>query len=103
MVDIVNIAPRTSFPPITSVGPRRRRYVGVTTRRYYVPPVRAPQLEFPAWEWKEEKEVTFADRAEAGRQLLPLLAECRLRREELTVIGIPRGGVPVAAEVARAL
>jgi len=47
-------------------------------------------------------ERTFADRAEAGQ----LLAE-RLReyagRDDAIVLGLPRGGVPVAYEVARAL
>lgn len=40
----------------------------------------------------------FADRREAGRRLAPLLAH--LREEDPIVLGLPRGGVPVAAEVA---
>ncbi|HEX6030195.1 MAG TPA: phosphoribosyltransferase [Tepidiformaceae bacterium] len=46
-------------------------------------------------------QLPFADRYEAGR----VLAE-RLRREALPVdlvLGLPRGGIPVAAEVARVL
>jgi putative phosphoribosyl transferase len=43
----------------------------------------------------------FADRTEAGQQLATKLAY--LRDEEPVVLGLPRGGVPVAAEVAHTL
>ena len=43
----------------------------------------------------------FADRADAGRQLAARLEH--LRGEPLVVLGLPRGGVPVALQVARAL
>lgn len=43
----------------------------------------------------------FKDRAEAGRQLGAMLAP--LRGENVIVLGLPRGGVAVAIEVARAL
>jgi putative phosphoribosyl transferase len=46
-------------------------------------------------------DVRFADRRDAGRRLAALLGD--LRNERPVVVGIPRGGVPVAAEVARAL
>ena len=44
----------------------------------------------------------FADRTEAGRILSGLLEQYR-QRPDVVVLGLPRGGVPVAAEVARAL
>lgn len=43
----------------------------------------------------------FSDRAEAGRQLARRLQH--LRGEDLVVLALPRGGFPVAAEVAAAL
>ena len=46
--------------------------------------------------------VIFRDRADAGRQLAQPLRPFRGTRD-LLVLGIPRGGVVVAAEVARAL
>ncbi len=45
--------------------------------------------------------IRFANRVDAGRQLSEKLI--RFRSPDLVVLGLPRGGVPVAAEVARAL
>jgi putative phosphoribosyl transferase len=45
--------------------------------------------------------MTFANRAEAGRNLARALVHHRDRQP--VVLALPRGGVPVAAEVARAL
>lgn len=44
----------------------------------------------------------FADRAQAGQRLAKGLTQYA-DRTEVMVLGLPRGGVPVAAEVARAL
>jgi putative phosphoribosyl transferase len=43
----------------------------------------------------------YADRADAGRALAACLG--KYKSHDVLVLGIPRGGVPVAAEVARAL
>ena len=46
----------------------------------------------------------FRDRVDAGRHLAELvLAVPALAQDGVVVLGLPRGGVPVAAEVARAL
>jgi predicted phosphoribosyltransferase len=44
----------------------------------------------------------YADRIEAGRELAGLL-DSFAGRDDVTVLGLPRGGVPVAAQVARSL
>jgi len=44
----------------------------------------------------------FRDRADAGRQLAVFLAQRRLP-PPIVVLGLPRGGVPVAAPIAAAL
>jgi predicted phosphoribosyltransferase len=45
--------------------------------------------------------VVFADREDAGRRLAALLGH--LKGEPAVLLGLPRGGVPVAFQVARAL
>jgi predicted phosphoribosyltransferase len=46
--------------------------------------------------------VAFRDRADGGRALAAALDDLR-DRDDVVVLGLPRGGVPVAAEVAQAL
>jgi len=48
-----------------------------------------------------DEPTVYADRAEAGRALAAALLQ--YKKERPIVLGIPRGGVPVALEVARAL
>jgi putative phosphoribosyl transferase len=45
--------------------------------------------------------VTFVDRQDAGERLAPMVARLRIR--DPIVLGLPRGGVPVAAVVADSL
>ena len=45
----------------------------------------------------------YADRRDAGRELAERLAEGFAGRDDVVVLALPRGGVPVAYEVARAL
>ena len=47
--------------------------------------------------------MSFRDRTDAGRQLAAVLQRAGLGGEDAIVLGLPRGGVPVAFEVARAL
>ena len=51
---------------------------------------------------RKTEETIFADRVDAGRRLAGRLGAYR-NRKDLLVLGIPRGGVPVAFEVAAAL
>src|SRR5213595_1580709 len=45
----------------------------------------------------------FRNRVEAGRELGRAVAERLGKRDDIIVLGLPRGGVPVAYEVAKAL
>ena len=49
----------------------------------------------------DKSALLFADRADAGRQLARTLSH--LRGTDVVVLALPRGGVPVAYEVAREL
>ncbi len=49
----------------------------------------------------DDEDLVFADRTEAGRKLTARLL--KYKDQDPVVLGVPRGGVPVAFEVARAL
>ena len=49
------------------------------------------------------RELRFRDRVEAGRHLGEVLARQLGKQNDVIVLALPRGGVPVGAEVARAL
>jgi len=53
----------------------------------------------------EDSERVFQDRQDAGKQLAAKIAESlpELEREDPLVLGLPRGGVVVASEVAKAI
>jgi putative phosphoribosyl transferase len=55
-----------------------------------------------ACDWKRRWVVLFADRSEAGRYLASKLGRYA-GRDDVVVLALPRGGVPVGYEVARAL
>jgi len=50
----------------------------------------------------DQEMMIFEDRADAGRRLAKALAKYA-KRDDVIVLGIPRGGVPVAYEIAQAL
>ena len=60
-----------------------------------------PQSQSHARWTTPDEPLPFRDRSEAGRRLGDRLS--RFKGEHPLVLGIPRGGLPVAAEVARAL
>jgi putative phosphoribosyl transferase len=47
--------------------------------------------------------IMFRNRVDAGRRLAQVVERARMSGADIVVLGLPRGGVPVAAEVARAL
>ncbi len=66
-----------------------------------------PCIAYTAKAWRDtgtepDMDLPIRDRREAGRQLATMLSDLR-NREDVLVLGLPRGGVPVAYEVATAL
>ena len=51
----------------------------------------------------EEVDMRFRDRRDAGRRLAEVVRHADLGGGAVAVLGLPRGGVPVAFEIARAL
>src|SRR5262249_3569002 len=58
-------------------------------------------LDYPAVAPLAQSDITFRDRVDAGRQLATRLMRCKA--SEPIVLALPRGGVPVGHEIAKAL
>lgn len=63
----------------------------------------APPGAGPGTPQEDEQTLRFPDRRQAGRELGALLREQQQRLPNPLVLALPRGGLPVADEVARAL
>ena len=81
--------------------PHRRSAYPTCGRRLATGAVVRPLPEGEATEGMWRTKALFADRVDAGRQLAQRLEH--LRGDDVVVVGLPRGGVPVALEVARRL
>src|SRR5689334_8416955 len=95
--------PPTPHPQSQSPAPSSRAYNGMNHRRYHSPPpaYRGPVASMPL-PVQASSYFLFQNRVEAGRMLGEALSELQ-GRDDVIVIGVPRGGVVVAQEVARVL
>lgn len=82
----------------------RRFAGGVTLAGYLADPGKgggSPALRKPQWQ-SEATKTRFRDRIDAGQRLAEALG-AYANRTDVLVLALPRGGVPVAAEVAKKL
>src|SRR5690349_7016082 len=87
--------PPGSAPPPGWHGPRPARAGSAVARRRW--PVFTGSMHLGRGAER------FADRVDAGRALGALVAQRLGGHDNVLVLGLPRGGVPVAAQVARAI
>ncbi len=86
----------------------REQGVGSEEQQVAGPPTAALQRDSATWSHtvgsavRTMSERVFRDRRDAGRVLAGLLEHYR-GRDDVVVLGLPRGGVPVAYEIATAL
>jgi predicted phosphoribosyltransferase/ActR/RegA family two-component response regulator len=102
LATIRRVSPRTAVVVMTAFGTPEMSSAALKMGAYCVVPKPFEMHEMADLVLQADRSALFADRLDAGRQLaarLPAYAG----RSDVIVLALPRGGVPVAHEVARVL